>query len=36
MMITPALLQAAPDMNARLAALETAVKNAQSAGDNAF
>jgi Amt family ammonium transporter len=31
-----ALLQAVPDMNARLAALETAVKNAQSAGDNAW
>ncbi len=31
-----ALLQAAPDLNARLAALETAVKNAQSAGDNAW
>src|SRR5580698_8414288 len=31
-----ALLQAAPDVNARLAALETAVKNAQSAGDNAW
>ena len=31
-----ALLQAAPDMNARLAALETAVKSAQSAGDNAW
>jgi ammonium transporter, Amt family len=36
MIITPALLQAAPDLNARLAALETAVKNAQSAGDNAW
>jgi len=33
---TIALLQAAPDLNARLAALETAVKNAQSAGDNAW
>ncbi len=31
-----ALLQAAPDMTARIAALETAVKNAQSAGDNAW
>src|SRR5580658_4823545 len=31
-----ALLQAAPDLNARIAALETAVKNAQSAGDNAW
>src|ERR1700684_2717010 len=31
-----ALLEAAPDVNARLAALETAVKNAQSAGDNAW
>jgi len=31
-----ALLQAAPDLNARLTALETAVKNAQSAGDNAW
>src|ERR1700735_5048860 len=31
-----ALLAAAPDVNARLAALETAVKNAQSAGDNAW
>jgi Amt family ammonium transporter len=31
-----ALLQAAPDLNARLAALETATKNAQSAGDNAW
>jgi Amt family ammonium transporter len=31
-----ALLQAAPDLNARLAALETAVKSAQSAGDNAW
>jgi Amt family ammonium transporter len=33
---TIALLQAAPDLNARIAALETAVKNAQSAGDNAW
>jgi len=32
----PALLQAAPDMSARIAALETAVKSAQSAGDNAW
>jgi ammonium transporter, Amt family len=31
-----ALLQAAPDLNARLAALDTAVKSAQSAGDNAW
>ena len=31
-----ALLQAVPDLNARLAALETAAKNAQSAGDNAW
>lgn len=31
-----ALLQVAPDMTARIAALETAVKNAQSAGDNAW
>jgi len=31
-----ALLQAAPDLNSRLAALETAVKSAQSAGDNAW
>ena len=31
-----ALLAAAPDVNARLEALETAVKNAQSAGDNAW
>jgi Amt family ammonium transporter len=31
-----ALLEAAPDLNARLAALETATKNAQSAGDNAW
>jgi Amt family ammonium transporter len=31
-----ALLQAAPDLNARLAALEAATKNAQSAGDNAW
>jgi ammonium transporter, Amt family len=36
MTIIPALLQAAPDLTARLAALETAVKNAQSAGDNAW
>jgi Amt family ammonium transporter len=33
---TIALLQAVPDLNARLAALETATKNAQSAGDNAW
>jgi Amt family ammonium transporter len=32
----PALLEVAPDMTARIAALETAVKNAQSAGDNAW
>src|SRR5271156_6186123 len=31
-----ALLQATPDLNARLSALETAAKNAQSAGDNAW
>jgi Amt family ammonium transporter len=31
-----ALLQAAPDLNARLTALENAVKSAQSAGDNAW
>ena len=31
-----ALLQAAPDLNARLAALEASVKSAQSAGDNAW
>src|SRR5271163_2903467 len=31
-----ALLEVAPDMTARIAALETAVKNAQSAGDNAW
>src|ERR1700722_824559 len=31
-----ALLDATSDLNARLAALETAVKNAQSAGDNAW
>jgi len=31
-----ALLQVAPDMSARIAALETAVKQAQSAGDNAW
>ena len=31
-----ALLQVAPDMGARIAALETAVKQAQSAGDNAW
>jgi Amt family ammonium transporter len=30
------LLQTAPDLTARVAALETAVKNAQSAGDNAW
>ncbi len=36
MTYTIALLQAAPDLNARLAALETAVKSAQSAGDNAW
>jgi Amt family ammonium transporter len=33
---TIALLQAVPDLSARLAALETATKNAQSAGDNAW
>lgn len=31
-----ALLEAAPDVNARIAALEAAVKSAQSAGDNAW
>src|SRR5580698_3536884 len=31
-----ALIETVPDLNARLAALETAVKNAQSAGDNAW
>jgi ammonium transporter, Amt family len=31
-----ALLQTAPDLNARLTALEASVKNAQSAGDNAW
>ncbi|MGA2713599.1 MAG: ammonium transporter [Bryobacteraceae bacterium] len=36
MTILPALLAAAPDMSARIDALETAVKNAQSAGDNAW
>jgi Amt family ammonium transporter len=36
MTIPFALLQAAPDLNTRLSALETAVKNAQSAGDNAW
>src|SRR5215468_7195953 len=37
MHIFPALLlQAAPDLSARLASLETATKNAQSAGDNAW
>src|ERR1700691_5498542 len=36
MTYTIALLQAVPDLNARLAALETATKNAQSAGDNAW
>jgi Amt family ammonium transporter len=36
MMIPFALLQAAPDLSARLTALETAAKNAQSAGDNAW
>src|SRR5450755_3540659 len=37
MTIPFALLQAAtPDLNARLTALETAAKNAQSAGDNAW
>src|ERR1700685_1121649 len=33
---TIALLQAVPDLNARLAALEAAAKSAQSAGDNAW
>src|SRR5580704_7746854 len=33
---TLALLQAVPDLNARVTALETATKNAQSAGDNAW
>src|SRR6195952_1628116 len=32
----PALLQAVPDITARLNALETAAKSAQSAGDNAW
>src|SRR5580704_10969714 len=36
MTCTIALLQAVPDLSARLAALETAVKAAQSAGDNAW
>jgi Amt family ammonium transporter len=36
MMTIPALLFVAPDTGARLDALETAVKNAQSAGDNAW
>src|SRR3954462_14857196 len=36
MTIPFALLDATTDLNARLAALETAVKNAQSAGDNAW
>src|SRR5580698_9462110 len=36
MTCTLALLQAVPDLNARLTALETATKNAQSAGDNAW
>jgi len=36
MTYTIALLQAAPDLNARLTALETATRNAQSAGDNAW
>src|SRR6202046_2691848 len=31
-----ALLETAPDLNARIAALETAVRNAQSPGDNAW
>src|ERR1700744_4679528 len=31
-----ALLEAVPNLNARLAALETAARNAQSAGDNAW
>src|ERR1041384_6445976 len=36
-LFAPALLaQSAPDPQARIAALETAVKNAQSAGDNAW
>src|ERR1700679_504366 len=36
MSIPFAFLQAAPDLSARLTALETAAKNAQSAGDNAW
>src|ERR1700735_2468796 len=36
MITLPALLEVAPDMTARIAALETAVKSAQSAGDNAW
>jgi Amt family ammonium transporter len=36
MIIPIALLQATPDLNARLTALEAAAKNAQSAGDNAW
>src|SRR3954462_5682905 len=36
MTIPFALLDATTDLNARLAALETATKNAQSAGDNAW
>ncbi len=36
MTIPFALLQAAPDLNTRITELETAVKNAQSAGDNAW
>src|SRR5580692_10358855 len=36
MTILTALLEVAPDMTARIAALEAAVKNAQSAGDNAW
>jgi ammonium transporter, Amt family len=36
MTFTTALLFVAPDLNTRLAALETATKNAQSAGDNAW
>jgi Amt family ammonium transporter len=36
MTIPLALIQSAPDLSARLAALETSTKNAQSAGDNAW
>src|ERR1700691_1726314 len=36
MTILPALLEVAPEMSARIADLEAAVKSAQSAGDNAW